>query len=170
MAYLEAVNSLTSYADTAIFSFMPYYFQAATQLGSPAAGMKHLNAYRKHPYHIGQYTPHTAHYSYSNQSMWNVDQWARTKANHILFVYGEFDPWSAAAYPRVNKSADFHWFQVPGGNHSSKLFKLPAAEKAKALAVVAAWMGKRNVLTEAPASEITLDSLELKYRRAGRIP
>jgi hypothetical protein len=168
--YLDAVNSLNSYADTSVFSFMPYYFQAATQLGSPAAGRRHLAAYLKHPYNIDQYTPNTAHYAYSNAWMRDVANWVKSKAEHILFVYGEFDPWSAGAYPKVSQGSDFHWFQVPGGNHASKLFKLPEPEKAKALAVVSAWLGKRNVLTEVPAGEETLDRIELARRRSAKLP
>ncbi len=168
MVFLEVVNSMSSYSDTGIFPMMPYYFQAGAQLGSPGVALSHLT--RLHPYNIDQYMPRTAKYLYSNQAMKNVDRWARTRADHILFVYGEFDPWTAGAFPKVSTAADFHWFQVPGGNHSSKIFKLPRIDKAKALAVVSAWMGKRNVLTEAPPGERTLDVVELEHRRAARVP
>ncbi len=170
LSYLEEVNSISSYADAGVFSFMPYYFQAATQLGSPAAGLKHLNGLRKHPYRIDQYTPHTAHYGYSNAWMRDVKAWVQSQADHILFVYGEFDPWSAGAYPKVAAKKDMHWFEVPAGNHSSKIFKLPAAEKEKALAIVSVWMGKKNSLRHMPAGEASLDELELQFKRGGRLP
>ncbi len=170
LAYLDKVNSVVSYGDVAVFSFMPYYFQAATQLGSPAAALNYLYPYRRHPYSIDQYTPHTAHYSYSNQAMRNLAQWARTQAEHVLFVYGEFDPWSAGAYPKSSQAADFHWFQVPGGNHSAKIFKLPASEKQQALAVVSAWMNKRSLSPKISDSEETLDEIEFEQRKRNRLP
>jgi hypothetical protein len=113
--------------------------------------------------------PHTAHSTYSNQRMIDVAQWAKTKAEHVLFVYGEFDPWSAGAYPRVSQAADFHWFLVPAGNHSSKIFKLPEAQKNQALAIVSKWMGKRNVLSSLPPGEVSLDDIELRARKSRRV-
>jgi hypothetical protein len=168
-AYLEAVNSVESYGDTQVFTFMPYYFQAATQLGGPAAGLAHLNGLRLHPYSLAQYTPHVP-YTYSNRTMREIESWAYTRAERMLFVYGELDPWSAAAFPRKSAGQDYHWFLVPGGNHGSKLFRLPEPEKSQAIAVVARWLGKRGLHTAVPEEEITLDDLELAARKQGGVP
>lgn len=167
--WVMAVNPVTDYGDENVFSFMPYYYQAATQLGGPAAGLSHLNAYRKHPYSLLQYTPKVGIH-YTNQRMRDVLSWATNQASQIIFVYGEFDPWSAGAYPRKSRGKDYHWYQVPGGNHSSKIFKLPAKERDEALAIVGNWLGKAPKVPTSRRSEPSLDEIELSALRHSRLP
>jgi hypothetical protein len=162
-AYLEVVNPVSGLGDLDLLTFMPYYFQAATQLGAPGSKLSHLSGLKQHPYHLGQYTPPGVPIHYSNEAMKDIDAWTRKEADKIMFVYGELDPWTAAAFPDTDGAKDFHRFFVPGGNHGSKLFALTPKDREKAIAVVARWLGKAI-----PAGrldlEATLEDAEFEFR------
>lgn len=161
--FLQAVNA--PYDDKTTLTFMPYFFQAATQLGSPAAELAHLNAYRLHDYSVLQYTPPGVNCPYTKAAMLDVENWVRTEADQILFVYGEFDPWSAAAYPTNGRAKDFQRLFVPGGNHGSNLFALDPADKEKALTSVRRWLGKNESQMDSFDTRDTLDAIEFRMRK-----
>lgn len=161
-SYVTRVSPLTADAD--LFIFMPYYFQAATELGAPASELAHLAGYREHDYSLGQYLPPGKSVTYSDKAMRDVERWVRTEAKNILFVYGELDPWSAAAFPRDGAGQGFHWLEVPGGNHGANLFKLTGEDKEKALAAVRGWLGKRETDGVVNRAGPTLEEIEHRMR------
>lgn len=167
-AYLQEVSPPNQ--DTDLFLFMPYFFQAATQLGSPASELGHLDPYRIHNYSLLQYTPPGEACPYTDSAMRDVENWVRTQADEILFVYGEFDPWSAGAYPANGKAKNFQRLFVPGGNHGSNLFALAAADKEKALAAARQWLGKHELIGNQRDLGDTLDETEFNYRRTHHLP
>ncbi len=167
-AFLTEVSGPSQ--DTDLFLFMPYYFQAATQLGGPASVLEHLDPYRLHAYSLSQYTPHGETCHYSDSAMHDVENWVRTQAENILFIYGEFDPWTAAAYPVNTKATNFLRLFVPGGNHKSNLFALAPSDKEKALTAARGWLGKHEVVSNSRALGETLDDVEFRARRLHRLP
>jgi len=67
-----------------------------------------------------------------------LQAWVDQRAERMLFLYGENDPFTAAAF-RVPSARDNHLFLVPGGNHFAKLADLPEAQRARAHARIRAW-------------------------------
>lgn len=167
--FFLAANDVAGYSDDSFTDFAPYYFQAGTQLGSPAAKLSHLGGLRKHDYMMSQYMPKDVKYSYSNTAMLEVRDWVVKEASGIVFVYGEFDPWTAGAFPQV-EARDVYQYIVPGGNHGSNLFALPSAEKKAALKTLAGWLDKQPVSVSFDSREPALDVLELKARQHLRLP
>jgi hypothetical protein len=166
LAFLQAINSLSNYENASLLEFLPYYYQAASQLGNPGSSTAHLDALRKYDFNIDQYAPKDASYNYSNTAMRKLEQWIKTDAESIMFVYGELDPWTAGAFPKGRSDLDNHHFLVPGGNHGAKFTMLPSEQKARAIEVLARWLRKKPS-SGALLSEIkgTLDELEFKVRR-----
>jgi len=169
--FLAAVNDVADYGEPGLLNFMPYYYQAGTQLGGPAARTDRLAPFLLHPYTLDQYMPPGVPHPYSNALMHDVKQWVETEADRILFVYGEFDPWTAGAFPKTGGAGkDFHWLMVPGGNHSSTLVKLTGDAKSEALAALTRWLGKSPLRSVEGDDLSTLETLELDARRAGHLP
>ncbi len=170
-SYMTAVNDATSYADDGLEKFVSYYFQAATQLGSPDTFTAHLEKYRKYDYDIDQYTPENVSYNYSNAAMLDVEEWVRNEADKVIFVYGEFDPWTAGEFPVSEAGKQVHKFVVAGGNHGAKFNLLNNTDKSQVVALVSKWLEK------APAAEIesqkfknvfqeeTLEDIEFRARK-----
>ncbi len=147
-AYFKAINDPADYADEEVTAFAPYSYQAATQLGSPGLSTSHIEPLRKYEFTISQYAPVGVDLSYSNSSMHDVDQWVRTASSNVIFIYGEFDPWSAGAFDGGRVTADNFRFFVKGGNHGSKFSALAEAERAVVLERLAVWLNKTPIHTE----------------------
>ena len=60
----------------------------------------------------------------------------------MLFVYGEIDPWTAAApedYLFYNKK-NMHKFVKPGGSHSTRINNMPEQQREQAWAILQSWL------------------------------
>lgn len=164
--FLNELASLKdNYSDQAISKFMPYFFQAATELGCPDNLVDHLQHLRKYEFSIDQYTPKNTKYKYSNTSMYEVDTWARQSADRILYIYGEFDPWSAGEFPTTETGKDVFKFYVPKGNHGAEVTMLKNAEKKIAMDALTRWFGKAPALTDLSGIEKNLEQIEFIERR-----
>ena len=60
----------------------------------------------------------------------------------MLFVYGEIDPWSAAATTWLNtdKKENVHIFVEPRGSHLARINTLPEDMKQKAISILKKWL------------------------------
>lgn len=163
-AFLQTVNNLSSYTDQSLSHFQPYFFQVATQLGGPGTDRSYLAGLVKYPFSVDQYTPKGVPLSYSNLLMKDVQAWTRNQSNRMMFVYGEFDPWSAAEFPISQDANQRYKFVVPGGNHGSTFMDLPPSHRAAAIRILSVWLNKNPV----PASRRqarSLEKLEAEYLR-----
>lgn len=181
--YLQKVSSIDSYADGEILRFVSYYYQAATELGSPGTDKTGLEDALKYEFTIDQYIPKGLEYTYSNDLMLKVKEWTTKEAKDIVFVYGEFDPWTAGAFPLGRTENNVHHFTVKGGNHGSKFTLLDPKQKTAAESILSAWFGKSPVLEPLvpknglKSNELKkimdqtedLESLEFKMRRTLRL-
>ncbi len=167
--YLDKVNKISGYADSDLQGFLSYFFQAATQLGNPANVTSHLQDLRRFDFNIDQYTPKGVQYSYSNEDMLMVKNWVENTAEHVMFVYGEFDPWSAGAFPQGRSANDMHHFLVKAGNHSSKFTLLDSSHRTQAEDVLKIWLNKSPVTVNVPfmagRPNEDLETLEFRVRR-----
>jgi hypothetical protein len=139
--FLDDVTGFDSYTDQGIEPFIPYYYQAGTQLGSGQLDTPWLNGLLRYP---GLYTPRSSvprdiPMRFDYLAMPDVDLWVKFHASRMLFVYGQNDPWGAEPFRLGPGTRDSLWFQVAGGNHGSTIDKLAQADKAKATATLLRW-------------------------------
>ncbi|MEU7785060.1 S28 family serine protease [Amycolatopsis sp. NPDC049159] len=164
-AWYEKVESLNTYSDQDLAPYIPYYYQAAVQLGSPEAYDSYLRDLLRYP---GADQPKTfvpasirlPRFDYL--AMPDIDFWVKTHGSRLLFVYGSNDPWGAEPFELGRGSRDSYRYYVQGGNHGSKIAQLPAAEAAQATATIRRWAGlpPTSALTarSAPAGFPTFDA------------
>jgi hypothetical protein len=143
-AWYEKVESLNTYSDQDLAPYIPYYYQAAVQLGSPEAYDGYLRDLLRYP---GADQPKTfvpgsirlPRFDYL--AMPDIDFWVKSRGSRLLFVYGSNDPWGAEPFELGFGSKDSYRYYVQGGNHGSKIAQLPPAEAAAATATVRRWAG-----------------------------
>ncbi len=60
----------------------------------------------------------------------------------MVFIYGEIDPWSAAAVTWLNtsKKENMHIFVQPRGSHSTRINTLPEDMKQEAISIIKGWL------------------------------
>ncbi|MEU5438555.1 S28 family serine protease [Streptomyces sp. NPDC020719] len=141
----DSVNKIVgfdSYVDQGLEKYTPYYYQAATQLGSPTIKQPWLGGLSRYGYQPPRnFVPRSIPTRFQPWVMPEVDRWVRHHADHMLYVYGQNDPWGAERFRLGAGSRDSYVYTVAGGNHGSKVAGLAAAEKATATSAILRWAG-----------------------------
>ncbi|MEV6202404.1 aminopeptidase [Streptomyces sp. NPDC051771] len=146
---IDAYAGWSAYTDQGLEYYTPYYYQAATELGSPSIRQPHLDGLSRYGYQpASNFVPREIPMKFKPWVMRDVDDWVRKNANRMLFVYGEHDPWGAEPF-RLGKGArDSYVYYAPGANHGANVAGLADAERENATARILAWAG-----VDAPAVE-----------------
>ncbi|MFF8601547.1 aminopeptidase [Streptomyces sp. NPDC015232] len=139
---IDAYSGWAAYTDQSLEGYTPYYYQAATELGSPTITQPHLAGLSRYGYQPARnFVPREIPMKFKPWVMRDVDTWVRNNANHMLFVYGGNDPWGSEQF-RLGKGArDSYVYVAPGANHGANVAGLVEAEKARATARILAWAG-----------------------------
>jgi hypothetical protein len=83
----------------------------------------------------------------------DVQSWVSRSGQRLMFIYGEFDPWSAGAY-ELGSATDSFKFVAPQNNHGSNISDLRAADRDKALATLERWLGVTRVPAPPPPTRL----------------
>jgi len=139
--WIDNVAGFSFYTDQGMEYYVPYYYQAAKQLGWPQLKFAHLSGltnYRDH-YQPNSVLPAALRVKHEAKPMLDVDHWVRKDASRMMFVYGENDPWSAERFtPSGN---DSHLYVAPGANHGANISRLAPADRDAATATLRRWAG-----------------------------
>ncbi|MEU8452891.1 S28 family serine protease [Streptomyces griseoaurantiacus] len=140
---VDDISGFSAYADQGLEPYTPYYYQAGTQLGAPTIHFpyieKSLIRYGYQP--PRNFVPRSIPMRFDRGAMPDVDRWVRHHARHMLFVYGENDPWGAERFRVGAGAADSYVFTAPGMNHGANVAGLPAGQKDLATARILSWAG-----------------------------
>ncbi|MEU5281908.1 S28 family serine protease [Streptomyces asoensis] len=140
---VDTISGFSAYADQGLETYTPYYYQAGTQLGAPTIHFPHIEKrYLRYGYQPPRnFVPRDITMKFQPWAMRDVDTWVRHNAHHMLFVYGQNDPWGAERF-RLGKGAkDSYVFTAPGLNHGANVAGLVADQKALATARILEWAG-----------------------------
>ncbi|WP_306324644.1 S28 family serine protease [Streptomyces venezuelae] len=139
---IDAYSGWSAYTDQGLEGYTPYYYQAATQLGSPTIRQPHLKGLSRYGYQPARnFVPREIPMKFQPQAMRDVDTWVRNNADRMLFVYGGNDPWGSEKF-RLGKGArDSYVYVAPGANHGANVAGLVDAERENATARILAWAG-----------------------------
>jgi PS-10 peptidase S37 len=139
--FLDKISPVTDNDDAQIGRFEAYYHQAYAQLGYPDAGTVYLDPYllytdadydRALPAGVPAYD--------GGAAMRDVDAFVQGEGARMLFVYGEWDPWTGGKYT-LGGAADSLLLVQPQGTHGARLGRLAEADRALAFARLQAWTG-----------------------------
>jgi hypothetical protein len=126
--------------------FFAYNYQAGTQLGYPIvhqrAELGSLLHYPLSAQNPEQDMPASIPVRpLSQRLMRAVHRWVRTHGSHLLFLYGQEDPFSAERFTLGPGTRDSAIFIVRGGNHLSPYTDLPAAAQKTIVTMLRTWAG-----------------------------
>ncbi len=147
--FLEQTSPLESSADDAMASFEAYFHQAYAQLGTPGlahargdsipAGLAPYLRFQEADYR-GTLPLDAPVPTLDRSAMEDIDTWVRTQGQHLVFLYGEVDPWSAGAF-RLGDAADSLLVVAPGGTHGASIASLDTADRQAVARKLSAWTG-----------------------------
>jgi len=143
-SFLDAIDGPSFWSDEVLLEFEPYYFQAGVELGYPAYADGYLASQLMYagtdvPASFVVPGPGKA-MTFHPEAMKDVATWLSTSGQSMLFIYGENDPYSAAAFD-LGSAKDSYRFFVPSGTHSAEIGDLPKDEQATAKAALYGWAG-----------------------------
>jgi hypothetical protein len=140
--FLSQISPVLDSTDEFLAPFEAYYYQAAFELGAPSDDEPHLAALLRYADSdfLGYLPVGAAVPTYRPQVMQDIDTWVQGTSDRMLFVYGQWDPWTAAAY-RINSSSDSLLLTVAQGTHGSNIGDLAPADRALAASRIEQWLG-----------------------------
>ncbi len=142
--FLSNVSPVDDSDDEQIDAFAPYDYQAYFQLGYPDGGEgAYLGTYEMYntiDYEdivpVGATVP-----TYDGGSaMHDIDGYVQTDGADLVFVYGQWDPWTAGAFTLGNASDALLLIEAEG-THGSDISGLATGDQNAALAKISAWLG-----------------------------
>ncbi|WP_437813898.1 S28 family serine protease [Sorangium sp. So ce1078] len=143
-AFLSEANAPSFWSDSSRLDFEPYYWQAAAELGYPGYADAHIADLL---IYAGTTVPTTFVEPgpgktpvFDPAAMQDISAWLTTEGERLLFIYGENDPYTAAAFD-IGAARDSHRFIAPGGTHGSVILSLAPADQALALGALESWTG-----------------------------
>ncbi len=132
---------LDQYTEDDILAFRPFFWQAAIELGYPALDQTHLDGLLVYgdddltePFVPLPPPP------FDGSTMQAVSDWLWTDAERVAWIYGDWDPWTAARVD-VPDDADLVVYDVPEGDHLVGLGSLTVAEQADLAERLSRWTG-----------------------------
>jgi hypothetical protein len=165
--FLDDTVGVYGYTHADAERYIPYYYQAGTQLGYPTLSTAHLDdlLQLQGTQDPASYVPADLPVAYRDLAIKDIDQWVKSKGERIMLIYGEYDPWSAEQFQFGEGTRDSWRYVVPRGNHGANINQLPAAEKADATAKLRAWCGLTREPDERAIAPTEIDIDELMLRR-----
>lgn len=143
-AYLDEVAGFGFYTDQGTMPYTPYYFQAATQLGTPSVPTGHLDDLLRYPdlFQARSYLPDDMDVPrFDRWAMPDIDHWVTHRSERMLFVDGEYDPWGAEHFRVRGGKRDTMRFVAPAANHGADITALTDEDRSKATAALRRWGG-----------------------------
>lgn len=146
--WFEEVSRLTAYADQNLSSYIPYYHQALSQIGSPEPYESRIADLLSFPGAdvAATFVPASLQpVAHDARAMPDIDRWVRQRSHRMLFVYGGNDPWSAEPFScgATATKRDCHRYVVAGGTHGSTISDLPRALRRTTTQRLERWAGLR---------------------------
>ncbi|MER5861102.1 S28 family serine protease [Streptomyces sp. NPDC059688] len=140
---VDTISGFSAYTDQGLEQYTPYYYQAGTQLGAPTIHFPYIERklirYGYQP--PRNFVPRSIPMRFQPQAMRDVDTWVRHHASHMLFVYGQNDPWGSERFRLGHGARDSYVFTAPGMNHGANVAGLVPDQKALATARILRWAG-----------------------------
>lgn len=139
--YLDDVASIDWISLEGVQKLQPFYYQAMHEIGmygydiEPFEG---LTTYDSNPTFDFTF-PNGLDVVYEPEIMERVDFFIRHKAENMIFIYGEYDPWSATAVDLAYHTNSIKIVKE-GGSHRTRISNLPEEQKNQILDSINSWL------------------------------
>lgn len=124
-------------------STLAFFIQAAHELGYYGYDTKPFAKYLKIKSAVGYldkiFMPKDYRVAFDGTIAQKCAQYIKENDPKMIFVYGEYDPWSAAAVNFENKK-NMYKAVCPGGNHGSRINSLPEDMKKEVVSRITKWL------------------------------
>lgn len=152
-AFLDMVSPVTDNDDEQVERFAPYYYQSYAQLGYPDYGAAYLRPflyYSELDYVLE--LPTLEEPPYDDRAMRDINDYVEDHGSRMLFIYGEWDPWTAGKFA-IGQAEDSAVYTQKHGNHRSGIAGLDMHDREDALGRLRRWTGVDPLLSRLRGGE-----------------
>jgi hypothetical protein len=128
--HYAGIVPVNSFSDESLEYYEPFVYQSVTEFGAPAYQTDYLEAYLKKidPRDAGNpnyqlLAPPGISYTFNYATITDIYSWLQDQGDHIIYIYGKNDPWSAGAI-ELKEGADALFFMQEGANHRVRISDL----------------------------------------------
>jgi hypothetical protein len=138
--HLNKVSGPDFFSDQDIEDYIPFFYQSFTQTGfydydiAPFGDLIKYVDGSNDVFFKGKINE-----PYDHQSMKNVAKYVREDANNFLFIYGEFDPWTATAADLTGKTNSIKMIH-PEGSHRTRIKHFSDDDKELIYSTLEKWL------------------------------
>jgi hypothetical protein len=139
--HLDQVSGLKWISNEGIEEMQPFFYQAMCEIGFYGYDIepfKKWTTYKQNP--TFEFTlPDGVSIDFNPGLMQQVDYFIRHEAENMLFIYGEYDPWSA---PAVDLTYHTNSIKIvkPKGNHRTRIKNLPEKQQKLVMDTIQKWL------------------------------
>ncbi|MFO8234143.1 MAG: S28 family serine protease [Bacteroidales bacterium] len=118
-----------------------FFYQAMTQIGMYGYDTEPFKKYLPDTTNITfEFTlPEGVDASFDTSIMKDVNQWLKNSGNHMLYIYGENDPWSATSFT-PSKQTNAVKMVNPEGSHKTRIKSFPTEMKDSIYTLLEKWL------------------------------
>lgn len=128
--HINGIVSFGSYSNNTLAYYEPYFYQALTEIGQIEYENYYGNLLKKvdlnttgNP-NVEAVAPKGITYNFFNSTtVPEIYGWLQNYGDHIIYIYGKNDPWSAGAI-ELTGAADALYFMEDGENHGARITRL----------------------------------------------
>jgi hypothetical protein len=134
---VEIVDFIQDFTDYGVNFWKPYYFQTTTEIGEIDYPTEHIDDLLQP---LDPFFEFETTNTFSPEIMMDIANWVKSESTNIIFIYGQDDPWTIAAYEVTGNSNVFK-FIAPQTKHEASIENLESVDKVKVHEVIQGWLG-----------------------------
>jgi len=128
--HMNRVAGFDYFSDQSIVEYRPFFYQALTEMGYYGYDLDAFGKYLQHVDNpIFTFTiPERVDLSFNDELSVEIQQYMSEEAENYIFIYGEYDTWSATAVTSIGDSNSKIFFKE-GGSHRTRINNMPEEQK-----------------------------------------
>ena len=136
-----------------VLRFLPYQYQASTELGYPSVRWEHLAdlLFSDGGWSLRDLLPGVP-IVYDPRAMEDIAEWVSSSGSELMFIYGEYDPWTGGRFA-LGHARDSMIYVAPRMHHGAAIADLGWREQDEAIAILERWLGEPGRGGRGPALE-----------------
>jgi hypothetical protein len=142
LSHLLAVSPLDYFSDEGMDGMWPFFYQALTQIGYYDYDTAGMGRYFDdvHDLTFSFFNPLDKKLKFKKKYMKSVDKFLKKNGNNMIYIYGEYDPWSAPAFVPVPGKTNALKIIKPEGSHTTRIRNLPDDQRQLVLDTLENWL------------------------------
>lgn len=128
--HMNRVAGFDYFSDQFIMEYRPFFYQALTEMGYYGYDLDEFERYLKHVDNpIFTFTlPESMQITFDEGLSAELQDYIREEAENYIFIYGEYDTWTATAITDTG-TTNSRIFVKEGGSHRTRISNMPEEQK-----------------------------------------